>query len=166
MTDQDTFKRRKLNVKADGTVEIKTNPEAEQEKEEKKPVDNTSLNKEIYHDGFIDIQGDDPNTLKIKLSRLIHVGDVVVLMEDFPEEFMFKGYVCTVAEVLNHSRNISECEYQIVFESVFRENDKSRDSIQSHPNFEFPSTDFSLFVRGDQITRLHHQDLRYRTFFI
>ena len=87
-------------------------------------------------------------------------------MEDFPEDLMFKGYVCTVAEVINHSPNISECEYQIVFESVFRENDKSRDSLQSHPNFEFPSTDLSSFVKGDQITRLHHQDLRYRTYFI
>ena len=176
MTNPEKLKKQKLDDEGDARVDIlinredSTKAEKLQENPLKRDISNTEKrdisNTEIYHDGFIDLQGEDETTLQIKLNRRLYVHDEVVLMKNFPEKFMFKGYFCHVSDILHHSNNPSECQYEIIFDSEFDDNDKSRESQKSNPNFEFPSTGLSHVVNGDDIARLHDQDLRYKTYFL
>lgn len=176
MTNPEKLKKQKLDDEGDARVDIlingedSTKAEKLQENPLKRDISNTEKrdisNTEIYHDGFIDLQGEDETTLQIKVNRLLYVHDEVVLMKNFPEKFLFKGYLCEVCDILHHSDNPSECQYEIIFDSEFDDNDKSRESQKSNPNFEFPSTGISHIVNGDDIARLHDQDLRYKTFFL
>jgi len=168
MTNPREFKKQKLDAEADATVKVVFNRESSPkvEKSQENPSNTAISNKDIYHDGFIDLQGEDKESLEIKINRPLYICDKVVLLTNFPDQFLFKGYFCEIAEVLHHSTNPSECQYQIVFESEFDNNDKSRESGRNYPNFEFPSTGISHVVSGDDIARLHDQDLRYKTYFL
>ena len=101
----------------------------------------------------------------MKINKPLRLSETVVLLTNFPDQFLFKGYFCEISEIVHHSANPSECVYQIVFNSEFDADDQSRESQKTHPNFEFPSTYIFWFVSGDDIARLHDQDLRYKTFF-
>ena len=90
----------------------------------------------------------------------------MVLTKSIPDEMLFKGYCCEVAKVSYFSENPSECEYQFIFYSSFNKNDRSLESLQQYPDFEFPSSSPETTVSGNDIVRLELQDLQYKTFFL
>ena len=112
MTNPEKLKKQKLDDEGDARVDILINGEdsTKAEKLQENPLKRDISNTEIYHDGFIDLQGEDETTLQIKVNTLLYVHDEVVLMKNFPEKFMFKGYLCEVCDILHHSYNPSECQ--------------------------------------------------------
>lgn len=171
MADQPDSKKPKLNVQGDGTINILSTPGSSLEEKELENLasqqdKDQELGSSICHDGFIDIQGEDITVIEQKLKRPLYVGDVVILIKDIPQDLVFKGYSCVITEVIKSSTDLSDCQYEVTFNSWFDEDDDSRKSQSLHPEFEFPTTALETIVTGNDIVRLQDQDLRYKTFFL
>ena len=110
---------------------------------------------------FIDLQG--KKHLNKKLNRIFSIGDVFVLFKDISEKCFYKGYCCAIIGV-NGTRD-GEISYDIEFNSNFSGEDISRRSQKQHPNFEFPSSNYTTILLGKDLVRLVTQDLYYKTCF-
>ena len=157
--DQNPVKKAKLDRQEDGTVTLFSDTDYLQSQANK-----PTSSKQHFYNGFIQIQGKDP--VKIKLERPLLVGDSVVLLKDFPDNMLFKGYVCEVMSVENLSIDPSQSLYQVVFHSDFNKNDPSLNSKGNSSDFRFPTQSTNIFVSGDNIIRLEFQDLQYKTYFL
>ena len=171
MADQPDSKKPKLNVQSDGTINILNRPGSSLEEKELENLPSQQdkdqeLDSSICHDGFIDIQGENITVIEQKLKRPLYVGDVIILIKDFPLDLVFKGYACVITEVIKSSTDLSDCQYEVTFISRFDEDDNSRKSQFLHPEFEFPATELQTIVTGNEIARLQTQDLCYKTFFL
>ena len=97
----------------------------------------------------------------------------MVLLIDLPEEFLYKGYLCTIIGLFADEKRFygpnddpEELQYEIEFESYFNTDDPSRESQKRYSDFEFPMTIRTTIVSGKDIAPLHSQDLYYRTYFL
>lgn len=127
----------------------------------KDPILNETLNSDIFHDGFIEMQGDD--SVRIKLDRPMQVSDYVVLLKDFADFNLYKGYLCQITEVVQYSKDPNQCQYHVIFDSDFADDDPSLKS--SRKDFEFIQTEEHIYLSGKDLIRLEIQDLRFRTYF-
>ena len=146
----------------DATVDVTTNENivglVEEEKkaivQKIEPLTDSEVN--AFEGPYIHLQNE--RSVEIKLHRQFKVGDPVVLVEDFLEELMFRGYCCNII-------GISGNTYEIAFEASFSDNSPSPKSQQQNPNFEFPDTHYVATVPRDAFVRVEFQDLYYRTHF-
>ncbi len=60
---------------------------------------------------------------------------------------------------------ITDRQYEIVFPSMFEDKDRSRESKERHPDFEFPDTERSTVVSDKDVAFFETQDLYYKTYF-
>ena len=81
MADDKNPKRLKTG---EGTIEISTSADPLNEKEWRP----------FHRNGFIHLQEED--SIKCKLEKGLLVGDSVMLIKDYPDSLLFKGYVCMV----------------------------------------------------------------------
>jgi len=155
MTGQPNTKKLKtdLNPPADGTVTI-TSASSENR------IPGALIDENLF---FIEKQG--KNSVDSKLNRILKVGDNVVLLKDFPDVDLYKGYLCTIIAVLGGSEKEDEIYYEIEFFSTFKDNDYSQKSLKRNLDFEFPSTSYTTFVKGKDFIRVVNQDLYYQTCF-
>ena len=78
-------------------------------------------------------------------------------MRDFPEVPAYKGSFCTIIDVYLHPSNRDEDQYGIEFGSWFKDNDPSRKSEASNPDFKFSDSNITLIVRRDEILRVEFE---------
>ena len=130
---------------------------------EKKTSEINPLEDDKYHDSYIEYQG--TKHVSKKLNRPIQIGDNVILLKNYPDLNLYKGYLCVVVEISGSSKSPDEPLYLISFESDFSENDRSLNSKTLFKDFIFPSTFSEVFVEKKDIVRLETQDLRYQTYF-
>lgn len=95
------------------------------------------------------------------------MGDSIVLLKDFPDADLYKGYVCTIIDVFGGKEGVEEADtsYEIEFYSTFEDTDNSLKSKKRNLAFEFPTTSYTTFVKGRDFIRLVNQDLIYTTCF-
>ena len=169
--DEQKKKKPRIEFESDAIAHLQSTPKYPTEENESKNLKSEEGTSKDYISGknfnygfFIELQG--PDSVQKKLERPININDSVVLIKDFPNDFMFRGYFCRVLTVYNNSSNISENKYHIIFDSEFDDDDPSRKSEALNPNFEFPTTCYDTIVSGDDIVRLETQDLCLRTYFV
>lgn len=149
-------KKQKLSSDAEVTIAVSNSQSSSKE--------TAKSSKEINYTGFyIENQGED--SIKPKLNRVMHVNDTVVLLKDFPNDSMYRGYLCTIISVFGNGDLDDELDYEIEFESDFLDNDLSRKSQEHHSNFEFPVSHYTTYVSRKDVAYLETQDLYYKTFF-
>jgi hypothetical protein len=104
---------------------------------------------------------EDSESVRLKLNRPYAVEEYVVLLKDFPDEDLYRGYVCLILEIsYDYSYPFEDNaahDYQVVFRSYFDEKDPEK-LLSSKP--EILAT-----ISGRDLLRLETQDLRYRTSF-
>lgn len=94
------------------------------------------------------------------------MGHCVMLTKDYPDQLLFKGYVCMVIfEAGTSSGSDAKFFYEIKFESRFEDNDRSRESGKQDLGLKFPQSNYFAVVSGHDLIRLEMQDLFYRTSF-
>ena len=159
-------KLKKLRT-SDGTIEVSVLAEnADQKKETPLNIStftellNDKDERPFHRQGFIHLQGKE--SIKCKMERGLSVGDCVMLIHDYPDDLLFKGYVCMIIFAVG---TLTEPFYEIEFVSSFDENDRSRQSKKENPGLEFPQSNYISTVSGEHIVRLETQDLFYRTSF-
>lgn len=117
---------------------------------------------------FIEKQG--KSSVESKLNRILKVGDRVVLLKDFPDVNIYKGSLCTIIAVFGGQEDDSyggddQIYYEIEFFSTFSDEDYSKKSQKRNIDFEFPSSSYTTFVKGQDFICLVTQDLHYKTCF-
>lgn len=153
MTGEPNPKKLKINseLETDARVTVTTSQEASYDT--------------FVEDGFFFIELQGEKSINKKLNKMLNTGDEVILLKDFPEEKMYKGYLCTIISVLNAEVSPEKSFYEIQFDSSFEDNDLSRKSQKRHRDFEYPSSTYVTIVSGEDIVRLINQDLLYKTWF-
>ena len=147
MTDQKMLKKQKVS-----NPENTQNPsQVEGNELENKKIDLEVEEKETENKLLIEDQAVHPNVNK-KLNRLIQQFDLVVILKDFPNENIYRGYLCEVSEVQNRDTNPDDSVYQVIFEGNFA---NSLDLSKPNRSAE------SAFVCGRDFVRLETEDLRY-----
>jgi len=153
MTGEPNPKKLKINseLETDARVNITTSQEASYDT--------------LVEDGFFFIELQGEKSINKKLNKMLNTGDEFILLKDFPEENMYKGYLCNIISVLNADVSPEKSFYEIQFDSCFEDNDLSRKSQKRHRDFEYPSSVYVTIVSGEDIVRLIKQDLLYKTWF-
>ena len=164
MTNDKKLKRLRSS---DGTIEVSIPTENADEKKEMPfyiPISTELLNdkdeRPFHRNGFIHLQGKE--SIKCKMERGLSVGDCVMLIHDYPDDLLFKGYVCMIIFAVGTR---TEPFYEIEFVSSFDEDDRSRQSKKENPGLKFPQSNYIATVPGEHLVRLETQDLFYRTSF-
>lgn len=97
-------KKQKLGLETDATVIISNTQKFLHEK--------AGTSKETRHAGlYIESQGE--NSIKSKINRVMAVNDTVVLLKDFPNDFMYSGYLCVIIAVFSNGNLEEENDYEI-----------------------------------------------------
>ena len=113
------------------------------------------------------VQGQD--SIRKKLNRPFGIGEKVVLLKDFPNNNLYKGYLCTVTEVFykRKENKPDEFEYscEVEFYSTFPDDDPSRNLQPLNNNNIFPITSETIILSSNDFTRLENQDLEYKIYF-
>jgi len=172
MTGQPNQKKFKTDFEsqADATVNI-TSTSTSSEKgipgtSSEKGIPGALISESLF---FIEKQG--KSSVRSKLDRVLKIGDMVVLLKDFPEVDMYKGYLCTIIGIfgggVGEGREGANTfyKYEVEFFSTFEKNDNSRKSQKRNLDFDFPSTSYTTFVKGGDLIRLVNKDLIYTTCF-
>ena len=147
MTDQKMLKKQKVS-----NPENTQNPsQVEGNELENKKIDLEVEEKETENKLLIEDQVAHPNVNK-KLNRLIQQFDLVVILKDFPNENIYRGYLCEISEVQNRHTNPDDSVYQVIFEGTI-----ANSLDLSNPNRSAESA----FVCGRDFVRLETEDLRY-----
>lgn len=111
-------------------------------------------NKENYKE-FVN---QDIDSTMLKLNRPYATNDSVVLLNDYPDEDLYRGYVCIILDILyDYSypfENNAAHDYEVFFKSTF---DK-KDLLSSEPGI-------TVTIPGRDLLRIETQDLRYRSSF-
>lgn len=89
MTGEPNPKKLEINseLETDARVTITTSQEASSDT--------------LVEDGFFFIELQGEKSINKKLNKMLNTGDEVILLKDFPEENMYKGYLCNIISVLN-----------------------------------------------------------------
>jgi len=121
----------------------------------------------LISENLFSIEKQGKSSVSSKLNRVLKVGDPVVLLKDFPDVDLYKGYLCTIIAVFGGGEGGENADifYEVEFFSTFENNDNSLKSQKRNLAFEFPSTSYTTFVKGGDLIRLVNQDLIYTTCF-
>ncbi len=163
MTTSEEKNPKKLKTDTDSDVEVEPSTYSNtRELELEKEILNTR-NEAIYHDAFIEQQGKE--SILLKLNRPKQTNDLVILITDLPDEGLYKGYLCEIMMCYGTSMDPKDGQYEIVFRSSFDDTDRSRESKERYPDFEFPMTDNTAIVSDKDVVFFETQDLYYKTSF-
>ena len=116
---------------------------------------------------YLKLQGQD--SIRKKLNRPFGIGEQVVLLKDYPENNVYRGYVCSIIDVYykgkdeNSNQIPDSCELE--FFSVFPDEDKPKGLERLEKNCEYPTTCQAIIMSSKDFARVEEQDLQYKTFF-
>lgn len=111
----------------------------------------------------------DRESIMLKLNRPFAIQEYVVLLKDYPDDDLYRGYVCVIIDIYYDWSSLEDNtahDYQVEFFSDFDEKDPSI-ILARKPEINcevIPSTIIAL-ISGRDLLRIEMQDLRYRISF-
>ena len=130
-----------------------------------KYVEFEKQNKENYKE-FVNR---DEESIILKLNRPFARQEYVVLLKDYPDDNLYRGYVCVIIDIYYDWSLLEDNtahDYQVEFISDFDEKDPSIILARKpETNCEVISSTITALVSGRDLLRIEMQDLRYRISF-